>query len=76
MHAVWKLKQAFVKDIIEYMDPTQTTPYNTISSIVRILEKKRVCGFQFLWKDLPILSADLQDAIPKVFLFACHEQVF
>ncbi|MGE8242863.1 MAG: BlaI/MecI/CopY family transcriptional regulator, partial [Sphingobacterium sp.] len=40
MHAVWKLKQAFVKDIIEYMDPTQTTPYNTISSIVRILEKK------------------------------------
>ncbi|MNV28092.1 Methicillin resistance regulatory protein MecI [compost metagenome] len=45
MHAVWKLKQAFVKDIIEYMDPTQITPYNTILSIVRILEKKGYVGF-------------------------------
>ncbi|MDR2271159.1 MAG: BlaI/MecI/CopY family transcriptional regulator [Sphingobacterium sp.] len=45
MHAIWKLKQAFVKDMIEYMDPTQSTPYNTISSIVRILEKKGYVGF-------------------------------
>lgn len=39
MQILWKLKKGFVKDIIEKM-PMPTPPYNTISSIVRILEKK------------------------------------
>ena len=59
MHAIWKLKHAFVKDIIGYMDPTQSIPYNTISSIVRILEKKGYLGFKAYGKTyeyFPLIS--------------------
>lgn len=39
MQIIWELKSAFVKEIIaEYPDPKP--PYNTVSSVVRILEKK------------------------------------
>jgi BlaI family transcriptional regulator, penicillinase repressor len=39
MQIVWELESAFVKDIIEQM-PEPKPPYNTISSVVRLLEKK------------------------------------
>ncbi len=38
MHIFWKIKKGFVKDIISELP--DNPPYNTISSIVRILEKK------------------------------------
>jgi predicted transcriptional regulator len=40
MQVLWKLQKAFVKDIIEELDDDPKPPYNTISSIVRLLEKK------------------------------------
>ena len=40
MQVLWKLQTAFVKDIIEALDEEPKPPYNTISSIVRLLEKK------------------------------------
>ena len=39
MQLLWKLEKAFVKDIIEEM-PEPKPAYNTVSTIVRILEKK------------------------------------
>lgn len=39
MQLLWKLEKAFVKDIIEKM-PNPKPAYNTVSTIVRILEKK------------------------------------
>ena len=39
MQILWDLGQAFVKDIIAQY-PLPHPPYNTISSVVRILEKK------------------------------------
>jgi len=39
MHILWKLQKAFVKDIIDHM-PDPKPAYNTVSTIVRILEKK------------------------------------
>ena len=39
MQILWKLKKAFVKDLIKEL-PEPKPPYNTISSVVRILEKK------------------------------------
>ena len=39
MQLLWKLEKAFVKDIIEEM-PVPKPAYNTVSTIVRILEKK------------------------------------
>ena len=45
MHVLWKLKKAFVKDIIDHLPDNPKPPYNTISSVVRILEKKGYVGF-------------------------------
>lgn len=39
MQLLWKLENAFVKDIIEQM-PDPKPAYNTVSTIIRILEKK------------------------------------
>jgi BlaI family transcriptional regulator, penicillinase repressor len=39
MQILWKLEKAFVKDIIEQM-PDPKPAYNTVSTIVRILETK------------------------------------
>ena len=39
MQVLWKLKEAFVKDIIPEL-PEPKPAYNTVSTIVRILEKK------------------------------------
>jgi len=50
MQAIWHLKEVFVKDIIEHLDPTNSIPYNTISSIVRILEKKGYVGYKSFGK--------------------------
>lgn len=46
MQVLWKLKQAFVKDIIEELDDEPKPPYNTISSIVRLLEKKGYVSYK------------------------------
>lgn len=40
MQVIWQLKQCFVKDIIEALPDDPKPPYNTISSVVRLLEKK------------------------------------
>ena len=43
MQILWKLDHAYVKDIVEaFTDPKPA--YNTVSTIVRILEKKGVVG--------------------------------
>ena len=39
MHVLWLLKRAYVRDIIERL-PSPKPAYNTVSTIVRILEKK------------------------------------
>ena len=49
MQLLWKLKQAFVKDIIAAM-PEPRPPYNTVSSIVRILEEKEMVGHETFGK--------------------------
>ena len=39
MHILWDLEKGFVKDIIDRL-PSPKPAYNTVSTIVRILEKK------------------------------------
>ena len=43
MHILWQLQKGFVKDIIEHM-PEPKPAYNTVSTIVRILETKGFVG--------------------------------
>src|SRR5690606_6953280 len=45
MKILWKLRKAFVKDIVaEYPDPKPH--HNTVSSLVRILQDKGIVGFK------------------------------
>tara|TARA_R110002072_G_scaffold238038_2_gene395427 strand:- start:12875 stop:13231 length:357 start_codon:yes stop_codon:yes gene_type:complete len=45
MQVLWDLKDAFVKDIVEKF-PEPRPAYNTVSTIIRILEKKKVVGYK------------------------------
>lgn len=60
MKILWKLKKAFVKDIIEeYDDPKPH--YNTISSLVRLLQEKGIVGFNQYgntYQYFPLLSKE------------------
>jgi len=47
MQILWKLKKAFVKDILDQMKEPRPA-YNTVSTIVRILVKKGFIGYQVL----------------------------
>lgn len=44
MKILWKLEKAFVKDIVDLYDDPKPH-YNTISSLVRLLQDKGVIGF-------------------------------
>ncbi len=44
MQLLWELEKAFVKDIVEQM-PEPKPAYNTVSTIIRILEKKGFVGY-------------------------------
>jgi BlaI family transcriptional regulator, penicillinase repressor len=60
MKILWKLEKAFVKDIVaNYPDPKP--PYNTISSLVRVLQEKGIVGFKQYgntYEYFPLLSKD------------------
>lgn len=49
MLILWDLKEAFVKDIIEKM-PKPTPHYNTVSTIVKILQEKGFVHFKAFGK--------------------------
>ncbi len=43
MHVLWTLKEASVKEVIEELDEPKPA-YNTVSTIIRILESKEFVG--------------------------------
>lgn len=49
MQVLWKLDSAFVKDIIEQL-PLPKPAYNTVSTIVRILQQKGFVGHETFGK--------------------------
>lgn len=44
MQILWRLEKAFVRDIIDEMNEPKPA-YNTVSTIIRILEKKGFVGY-------------------------------
>lgn len=43
MHVLWRLEKAYVKEVITLL-PDHKPAYNTVSTIIRILETKRFAG--------------------------------
>jgi predicted transcriptional regulator len=60
MQILWKLRKGFVKDILEQL-PEPKPAYNTVSTIVRILEKKGFVSYKAYGKTheyFPLLTKD------------------
>ncbi len=58
MQVLWDLEQAYVRDILEQF-PEPKPAYNTVSTIVRILEKKGFVGYRSAGKSheyYPLIS--------------------
>jgi len=49
MHVLWDLERAFVREVIDRL-PEPKPAYNTVSTIVRILEKKGFVGHEAFGK--------------------------
>lgn len=61
MQILWKLGRGFVRDILEHF-PDPKPAYNTVSTIVRILEKKGFVSYRAFGKTheyYPIVSKDI-----------------
>ncbi|MNK60817.1 Methicillin resistance regulatory protein MecI [compost metagenome] len=65
MQVLWKLQKAFVKDIIDELDDEPKPPYNTISSIVRLLEKKGYVNYKAYGKTYEYFPAITKDQYAK-----------
>ncbi|PTB95640.1 CopY family transcriptional repressor [Marivirga lumbricoides] len=60
MQKLWKLEKAHVKEVLSLM-PEPKPAYNTVSTIIRILEKKGVVGHEVVGKShlyFPILRKE------------------
>ena len=56
MQILWMIEKGFVKDILEKI-PEPKPAYNTVSTIVRILEKKGYVSFKAYGKNTRVLSS-------------------
>ena len=65
MQVLWKLQKAFVKDIIDELDENPKPPYNTISSIVRLLEKKGYIDYKAYGKTYEYFPTITKDEYTK-----------
>ena len=67
MQILWKIEKGFVKDIIEQM-PAPRPAYNTVSTIVRILEKKGFVGYTAFGKSHEYYPLVAEDKYKSFFL--------
>ncbi len=67
MHVLWELGNAFVKDIIQHL-PDPKPAYNTVSTIVRILEKKGFVDHKAYGKTHEYYPLVTKDVYTKLFM--------
>lgn len=67
MHVLWELGNAFVKDIIKCL-PKPKPAYNTVSTIVRILEKKGFVSHKAYGKTHEYFPLISKENYTKLFL--------
>ena len=67
MHVLWDIEQGFVKDIIEKL-PHPKPAYNTVSTIVRILEKKGFVAHRAYGKTHEYYPAVSKDKYTAAFM--------
>ena len=75
MQVLWKLKKAVVKDIIGEL-PEPKPAYNTVSTIVRILEKKEFVSHKAYGKNHEYFPLVSKDEYKKKFLKSFIKRYF
>lgn len=75
MHLLWKLQRATVSQIIETI-PEPKPPHSTISSIVRILERKGVVGHKAYGRTYEYFPLVIKDEYRKATLTAIVRNYF
>jgi len=75
MQVLWKLEKGFVKDIIERL-PEPKPAYNTVSTIVRILEKKGFVDHNAYGKTHEYFPSVSRDDYKKKFLKSFIKRYF
>lgn len=67
MQVLWRLEKAVVKDVIEKL-PMPKPAYNTVSTIIRILEKKGFVSHKAFGKTYEYFPLVARDEYKKKFL--------
>jgi len=67
MHVLWELGKAFVKDIVQRMSEPKPA-YNTVSTVVRILEKKGFVSHKAYGKTYEYFPAVSKEKYTKLFM--------
>ena len=75
MQVLWDIKNGFVKDILEQL-PDPKPAYNTVSTIVRILEKKGFVSHKAFGKTHQYYPSVSRDEYKEVYLKTFVENYF
>jgi predicted transcriptional regulator len=75
MQILWKLEKGFVKDILRIL-PEPKPAYNTVSTIVRILEKKGFVSHKAFGKTHEYYPRVSKDAYKKAYLNSIVKNYF
>ncbi len=75
MQILWKLEKGFVKDIIERL-PNPKPAYNTVSTIVRVLEKKGFVSYTAYGKTHEYFPTISRNEYKKNFLKSFIKRYF
>jgi BlaI family transcriptional regulator, penicillinase repressor len=67
MQILWKLEKAFVKDVVEHF-PNPRPAYNTVSTIIRILEKKGFVSYKNYGNTYEYFPLITKDEYSKLYL--------
>jgi len=67
MQVLWEIQKGFVKDILDKL-PEPKPAYNTVSTIVRILEKKGFVSYQAYGKTHEYFPLILKENYTRTFL--------
>ena len=67
MQVLWELESAFVKDIIAEL-PEPKPAYNTVSTIVRILQQKEFVGHEIIGKSHKYHPLISKEAYTRTFM--------
>ncbi|OIQ29576.1 MAG: transcriptional regulator [Bacteroidetes bacterium MedPE-SWsnd-G2] len=75
MHIMWRLKKAFVKDVLAEIE-IDKPHYNTLSTIIRNLEEKRYVGYKAYGKTHEYFPIVTKEQYKKKFMNTAIDHYF